>query len=63
LDAHTWGQFFLKFVISHPAVTAATPSTSRPANMEDNIGGMLGRLPDEAMRLRMIATVDALPSA
>ena len=61
-DAHTWGQFFLKFVLSHPAVTASTPSTSRPANMEDNIGGMLGRLPDAAMRRRMIATVDELPT-
>lgn len=60
-DASTWGQFFLKFVLSHPAVTAATPSTSRPTNMEDNIGGMLGRLPDAAMRRRMIETVDALP--
>lgn len=60
-DAHTWAQFFLKFVISHPAITAATPSTSRPSNMEDNIGAMLGRLPDEAMRRRMIATVDELP--
>lgn len=60
-DAHTWGQFFLKFVLSHPAVTAATPATSRPANMEDNIGAMLGGLPDEAMRRRMIETVDGLP--
>ena len=60
-DASTWGQFFLKFVLSHPVVTAATPSTSRPGNMEDNIGAMLGRLPDEAMRRRMIATVDELP--
>lgn len=60
-DAHTWGQFFLKFVISHPAITAATPSTSRPSNMEDNIGAMLGRLPDETMRQRMIETVAALP--
>jgi aryl-alcohol dehydrogenase-like predicted oxidoreductase len=62
-DANTWGQFFLKFVLSHPAVTAATPATSRPTNMEDNIGGMLGGLPDQAMRQRMIATVEALPSA
>ncbi len=62
-DASTWAQFFLKFNISHPAITAATPSTSRPTNMADNIGGMIGRLPDEAMRRRMIATVDALPSA
>lgn len=62
-DAHTWGQFFLKFVLGHPAITAVTPATSRASNMEDNIGGMLGRLPDAAMRERMIATVDALPSA
>jgi aryl-alcohol dehydrogenase-like predicted oxidoreductase len=62
-DATTWAQFFLKFIISNPAITAATPSTSRPTNMADNIGGMVGRLPDEAMRRRMIATVDALPSA
>ncbi len=62
-DAHSWAQFFLKFVISHPAVTAATPATSRPVNMQDNIGGMMGRLPDEAMRQRMIETVNALPSA
>ncbi|MBU2097691.1 MAG: aldo/keto reductase [Gammaproteobacteria bacterium] len=62
-DAHTWGQFFLKFVLGHPAITAVTPATSRPANMEDNIGGMLGRLPDDAMRRRMIATVEALPAA
>lgn len=62
-DASTWAQFFLKFNISHPAITAATPSTSRPTNMADNIGGMIGRLPDDAMRRRMIATVDALPSA
>jgi diketogulonate reductase-like aldo/keto reductase len=60
-DAHSWGQFFLKFVISHPAITAATPSTSRPSNMEDNIGAMFGRLPDETMRQRMIETVAALP--
>ena len=62
-DASTWAQFFLKFIISHPAITAATPSTSRPRNMADNIGGMIGRLPDEDMRRRMIATVDALPMA
>lgn len=61
-DAHTWGQFFLKFVLGHPAITAVTPATSRPTNMEDNIGGMLGRLPDAAMRQRMIATVEALPT-
>ena len=60
-DAGSWAQFFLKFVASHPAVTAITPATSRPANMADNMGGAVGRLPDEATRKRMIETVEALP--
>jgi aryl-alcohol dehydrogenase-like predicted oxidoreductase len=60
-DASSWAQFFLKYVASHPAVTAITPATSRPANMADNIGGAIGRLPDEAMRKRMIQFVEALP--
>jgi len=62
-DAHSWAQFFLKFVASHPAVTAITPATSQPQNMADNIGGALGRLPDEAMRRRMIDLVEGLPRA
>lgn len=61
-DATTWAQFFLKYVASHPVVTAITPATSR-ANMADNMGGAAGRLPDEAMRKRMIDLVDALPAA
>ena len=59
----TWAQFFLKFVVSHPAVTVVTPATSQAKNMLDNIGGGIGRLPDEAMRKRMVDFVDALPSA
>lgn len=62
-DAKTWAQFFLKWVVSHPAVTAVTPATSQAKNMLDNLGGGVGRLPDEAMRKRMAAFVDALPSA
>jgi len=62
-DAQTWAQFFLKFVVSHPAVTVATPATSQAKNMIDNLGGGVGRLPDEAMRKRMAAFVEALPSA
>ena len=62
-DATTWAQFFIKFVASHPGVTVVTPATSRPVNMTDNLGGGRGRLPDAAMRKRMIATIDALPSA
>jgi aryl-alcohol dehydrogenase-like predicted oxidoreductase len=60
-DASSWAQFFLKYVASHPAVTAITPATSRPENMADNMGGAMGRLPDEAMRKRMIELVEALP--
>ena len=62
-DAHSWAQFFLKYLASHPAVTAITPATSRPDNMADNMGAAMGRLPDEAMRRRMIALVEALPVA
>jgi aryl-alcohol dehydrogenase-like predicted oxidoreductase len=62
-DANSWAQFFIKFVASHPAVTVVTPATSRPANMADNMGGAVGRLPDEATRRRMIEVVDALPAA
>jgi aryl-alcohol dehydrogenase-like predicted oxidoreductase len=62
-DATTWAQFFLKFVAGHPAITVTTPATSQAKNMLDNIGGATGGLPDEAMRKRMIAFVEALPSA
>jgi aryl-alcohol dehydrogenase-like predicted oxidoreductase len=61
-DAKTWAQFFLKFVLSHPAVTVVTPATSQVRNLMDNLGGGVGRLPDEAMRKRMVSFVDALPS-
>jgi aryl-alcohol dehydrogenase-like predicted oxidoreductase len=61
LDAKTWAQFFLKYVISHPAVTLVRAGTTNPAHMLDNIGGGIGRLPDEAMRKRMAEFVDALP--
>jgi aryl-alcohol dehydrogenase-like predicted oxidoreductase len=62
-DAHSWAQFFLKFIISHPAVTAVTPATSKPKNMLDNLGAAVGELPDEATRKRMVDLVEALPSA
>jgi aryl-alcohol dehydrogenase-like predicted oxidoreductase len=62
-DATTWAQFFIKFVASHPAITVVTPATSQARNMTDNLGGGRGRLPDAAMRKRMVATIDALPAA
>jgi aryl-alcohol dehydrogenase-like predicted oxidoreductase len=61
-DAATWAQFFLKFVVSHPAITAVTPATSQARNMIDNLGGGIGRVPDAAMRQRMSAFIDALPA-
>jgi aryl-alcohol dehydrogenase-like predicted oxidoreductase len=60
-DAKTWAQFFLKYVISHPAVTVARVGTTKPHHMLDNIGGGIGRLPNEATRKRMAAFIDALP--
>lgn len=62
-DASTWGQFFLKYVVSHPAVTVVRAGTSQARHMLDNIGGGIGRLPDEAQRKRMEQFVDALPGA
>lgn len=62
-DATTWAQFFLKFVASHPDITTITPATSRVQNVVDNMAGGVGRLPDAAMRKRMIELVESLPQA
>ena len=48
-----WSQFFLKYVISHPAVTCAIPATSDPEHLVENMGGGRGELPDEATRRLM----------
>ena len=53
IDCANWAQFFLKFVIAHPAVTCAIPATSRVDHMRENMGALAGRLPDPAMRERM----------
>ena len=60
-DAKTWAQFSIKYVLSHPAVTVARTGTTQAAHMLENIGGGIGRLPNEAMRKRMAEFVDALP--
>jgi aryl-alcohol dehydrogenase-like predicted oxidoreductase len=59
-DAYSWAQFFLKFVLAHPAVTAATPATSKAHHMVDNLGAARGRLPDAATRERMAAFIEGL---
>ncbi|QAA93249.1 aldo/keto reductase [Pollutimonas thiosulfatoxidans] len=60
LGIRSWGQFFLKFVVSHPAVTCATPATSRVKNVIDNMGAAFGELPDAAMRERMAQHIQSL---
>lgn len=60
IDCANWAQFFLKFIVSHPAVTCAIPATSRVDHMEENMGALQGRMPDEATRKRMIEYVEWL---
>lgn len=58
--ATTWAQFFLKWIVSHPAVTCAIPGTGKPEHMLDNLAAGRGALPDAAMRKRMAQHFDAL---
>ena len=60
IDCASWGQFFLKFVASHPGVTCVIPATSKLKHMVDNMGAGFGRLPDQATRRRMIDYVESL---
>jgi diketogulonate reductase-like aldo/keto reductase len=59
-DCNSWAQFFLKFILSHPAVTCAIPATRNPDYVVDNMGAALGRLPDAAMRRRMVQHMRSL---
>ena len=59
-DAATWGQFFLKYILGHEAVTVAIPGTNNAEHMADNLGAARGRLPDAAMRDRMVDYVKGL---
>ncbi len=53
-DCASWAQFFLKYVVSHPAVTCAIPATRKPTHLVDNMQAGRGRLPDAATRRRMV---------
>ncbi len=59
-DCDSWAQFFLKYLISHPAVTSPIPATSDPVHLADNLGAAFGRLPDAATRRRMEEFYDNL---
>jgi aryl-alcohol dehydrogenase-like predicted oxidoreductase len=58
--ANSWGQFFLKYLLADPRVTAVIPGTGDPRHMADNAGAMRGPLPDPDQRRRMVEFVDAL---
>ncbi|WP_328700890.1 aldo/keto reductase [Corallococcus silvisoli] len=58
-DCTSWAQFFLKFILGHPAVNCPLPATSDPAHLEDNVKAGLGRLPDEKTRARMVKLLQA----
>lgn len=53
IDATAWSQIFLKYVLSHPAVTVAIPATSDPQHLRENMGGGVGRMPGADLRRRM----------
>jgi aryl-alcohol dehydrogenase-like predicted oxidoreductase len=59
-DCASWGQFFLKYIISHPAVTCAIPGTRRVEHVNDNFGAAFGRLPDAALRRRQEEFFDSI---
>lgn len=60
IDCANWAQVLLKFIVSHPAVTCAIPATSRVDHVRQNVGASYGRLPDEAMRRRIVAEVERI---
>jgi diketogulonate reductase-like aldo/keto reductase len=58
--AASWGQFFLKWIIGHPAVTCVIPATSKPQHMRDNVEAGFGALPDQDTRRRMVEFMSSL---
>ncbi len=58
--AESWGQFYLKFILAHPAVTAVIPATNKAHHMADNAGAGQGRLPDAKERQKMIEYVESI---
>ena len=60
IGCRNWPQVLLKFIVSHPAVTCAIPATSRVDHVRENLGAAAGRLPDEALRRRIVADLEKL---
>jgi diketogulonate reductase-like aldo/keto reductase len=61
LGCESWGQFYLKFIIGHPAVTCLIPATSKVDHMQDNMGANRGPVPDAQQRAEMLRVFRALP--
>jgi len=59
--ATSWAQFFLKWLVGHPAITVPIPATSDARHLRDNMGALLGRAPDEGERTRMARFIEDLP--
>lgn len=59
-DIHSWGQYFLKYILAQEAVNCVIPGTSNPKHVVDNMGAGFGRLPDEKLRLKMIEYLSAI---
>ena len=59
-DCRSWAQFFLKYLLGHPALTCVIPGTRRVQHLEDNLQAAMGRLPNATTRRRMAAFVDQL---
>ena len=60
LDCTSWAQFFLKYLLGHPAVTCVIPGTRRTTHLQDNLQAGTGRLPSEAIRKRMVQYIESL---
>lgn len=60
LDCSSWGQFYLKFILGHPAVTCIIPATSKLNHMQDNMKANFGRLPDKHQRVEMLRLFNSL---
>jgi diketogulonate reductase-like aldo/keto reductase len=60
IDCNSWAQFFLKFILAHPAATCIIPATSKPHHMTDNMAAGFGRVPDGDQRAEMLRIFDAL---
>ena len=61
IECNSWAQYFLKWIVSHPAITCAIPATTNPKHQADNIQALRGPMPDAEMRKRMLKHMQTIP--